>query len=47
MLAGLSLMRRLVTEDYFKSESDRVDAFVAYYGSLIQGALDGDAGSVQ
>lgn len=44
MIAGLSLMRRLVTEDFF--ESDRVDAFVAYYGSLIQGALDGDHGSV-
>ncbi len=45
MLAGLSLMRRLVTEDYFVS--DRVDAFVNYYGSVIQGALNGEAGSVQ
>ena len=45
MLAGLSLMRRVVTEDYF--QSDRVDAFVDYYGSVIQGALNGEAGSVQ
>lgn len=45
MLAGLSLMRRLVTEDYFLSE--RVDTFVEYYGSLIQGALDGGADTVK
>ncbi len=45
MLAGLSLMRRLVTEDFFMS--DRVDTFVTYYGSLIQGALDGDSGPVR
>lgn len=45
MLAGLSLMRRLVTEDFFVSE--RVETFISYYGSLIQGALDGRPGQVQ
>lgn len=44
MLAGLSLMRRLVTEDFFRS--DRVEKFIAYYGSIIQGALDGRPGTI-
>ena len=38
-------MRRLVTEDFFVSE--RVETFISYYGSLIQGALDGRPGQVQ
>ncbi|AGP30642.1 TetR family transcriptional regulator [Corynebacterium terpenotabidum Y-11] len=45
MLAGLSLMRRLVTEDFFAT--DRVDTFIAYYGSLVQGVLDGGSDTVQ
>lgn len=44
MLAGLSLMRRLVTEDFF--QSSRVTTFISYYGSLVQGALNGGSEAV-
>ncbi|MEJ6548616.1 MULTISPECIES: TetR/AcrR family transcriptional regulator [unclassified Corynebacterium] len=40
MVIGLALMRRLVTQEYFH-EAD-VDAFVEYYGGLIQCVLDGE-----
>lgn len=41
MVAGLSLMRRLVTKEYFRPGAH--DGFISYYGALIQGALDGTA----
>lgn len=41
MTAGLSLMRRLVTREYFRPGAH--DGFIDYYGALIQGALDGTA----
>lgn len=39
MVIGLALMRRLVTQEYFHDAD--VDAFVEYYGGLIQYVLDG------
>ncbi|AHW64327.1 TetR/AcrR family transcriptional regulator [Corynebacterium glyciniphilum] len=39
MVIGLALMRRLVTQEYFHDAD--VDAFVEYYGGLIQCVLDG------
>ncbi|MGV0868303.1 TetR/AcrR family transcriptional regulator [Corynebacterium kalidii] len=39
MVIGLALMRRLVTQEYFH-EAD-VDAFIEYYGGLVQCVLDG------
>ncbi|MEY8566769.1 TetR family transcriptional regulator [Corynebacteriaceae bacterium 7-707] len=39
MVIGLALMRRLVTQEYFH-EAD-VEAFVEYYGGLVQCVLDG------
>ncbi len=41
MLIGVAMMRRLITQDYFKQAD--VDAFVSYYGGLVQKVLDGEA----
>lgn len=40
MVIGLALMRRLVTQEYFHDAD--VEAFVTYYGDLIQCVLDGE-----
>lgn len=41
MLLGVALMRRLITQDYFVQAD--IEAFIDYYGSLVQKVLDGKA----
>ncbi|MGO1948563.1 MAG: TetR family transcriptional regulator [Mycobacteriaceae bacterium] len=40
MASGVALMRRLVTQEYFRCTD--LEAFIAYYGGLIQNVLDGE-----
>ena len=43
MAVGASLMRRLVTRDYFDSEE--AARFLTYYGDMVQAALEGRTGA--